>query len=336
MGITRRQLLSAAVLAPTIVTSSLKSAFGAEFDLKWGSSSPADHPLNVRAAEAIKKIEADTNGRVRIRQFPSGQLGGDADMLSQVRAGALDFFTITPAFLTGLVPSTGISSLGFAYKDSQTAWAAVDGEVGQVVRNSAASANIHIFENFWDFGWRQVSSSTKPIRTVEDLRNFKLRVAAAPLYFSMFQSLGTSPVTTTLAEVYTGLQTKLIEGQENPIGLIYLMKFYEVQKYITLTNHIWDPFVVTTNRRAFNALPADLQRIISHHINEAALKEREDYRQIEANARAKMEVAGIQFLDVERAEFRKKLETSGYYTQWRKKFGDVSWNALEKYCGKLV
>lgn len=335
MSLQRRTFITATAAAP-LAGLLPGTARAAEFELKWGCFAPPDHPLSVNAMEAAKRIGEESKGRVAIKYFPSSQLGGDTDMLSQVRSGALDLYTTSASFLTTLNPSVGPSALGFAFKDYATIWNAVDGDVGRMARKAAATANIHVFEKYWDLGFRTVSSSIKPITTLADMQGLKIRVPVLPMFFGMFKALGASPVSMNFSELYTSLQTKLVEGQENPLVNVWAAKFYEVQKFVALTNHCWEGMLVAANRAGFTAMPADVQDIITRNINAAALKEREDMRKMNVDVQAKLEGAGLKFNPVDITPFREKLKQAGYYAEWRQKMGDEAWAALEKYTGPLV
>lgn len=335
MTIQRRSLLAASVVAP-LIASTPRLARAAEFEMKWGCFAPPDHPLSVNALRAVERIAADTKGRVVIKYFPSSQLGGDTDMLSQVRSGALDFYTTSASFMTTLSPAVGASALGFAFKDYQTIWNAVDGDVGTVARKAAASVNLHVFDKYWDLGYRTMSSGIKPIASLADVQGLKIRVPVLPMFFGMFKSLGASPVSMNFSELYTSLQTKLVEGQENPLVNVYAAKLYEVQKYIALTNHCWEGMFIVSNRSAFMALPKDIQEVIARHINAAALQEREDMRKLNADVKSKLEAAGIKFNEIDIAPFRERLKQAGYYAEWKSKMGAEAWQALEKYTGPLA
>jgi tripartite ATP-independent transporter DctP family solute receptor len=335
MTIQRRSLLAASVGAPLVAVAP-RIARAAEFDLKWGSFAPPDHPLSANAVEAAKRIAADSKGRVAIKYFPSSQLGGDTDMLSQVRSGALDLYTTSASFMTTLNPAVGASALGFAFKDYSAIWNAVDGDVGRIARKAAAAVNIHVFEKFWDLGFRTVSSGTKPITSLADMQGLKIRVPVLPMFFGMFKALGAAPVSMNFSELYTSLQTKLVEGQENPLVNVYAAKLFEVQKFITNTNHCWEGMLIAANRTQFGALPSDIQEIITRHINAAALQEREDMRKLNEDVKAKLEAAGIKFNDIDTGPFRERLKQAGYYKEWRTKVGDEAWAALEKSTGPLA
>ncbi|WP_213956826.1 TRAP transporter substrate-binding protein [Variovorax sp. dw_954] len=334
MTFARRSLLAASVGAPLLAIAP-RMARAAEFDMKWGSFAPPDHPLSVNAVKATEKIAAESKGRVVIKYFPSSQLGGDTDMLSQVRSGALDFYTTSASFMTTLNPAVGASALGFAFKDYAAIWSAVDGEVGRVARKAAASVDIHVFEKYWDLGFRTVGSS-RPINSLADMQGMKIRVPVLPMFFGMFKALGAAPVSMNFSELYTSLQTKLVEGQENPLVNLYTAKLYEVQKFITNTNHCWEGMFVVSNRTQFTALPADVQDIISRNFNAAALQEREDMRKLNEDVKAKLEAAGVKFIDIDTAPFRERLKQAGYYKEWRGKMGEEAWAALEKSTGSLA
>ena len=235
-----------------------RRAQAAEFNLKYGNDLPPTHPINKRAAEACDAIRAATNGRVDIQIFPNSQLGGSTDMLSQVRSGALDIFTVGSP-LANLIPVSAIPSIAFAFQSFDGVWAAVDGELGAHIRREVAKLSLIAFDRMWDNGFRQITTSNKPINEPNDLKGLKLRVPVSPLFTSMFRALGTAPTAINFVEVYTALQTKVVDGQENPLALIDAAKFYEVQKYRSLTGHMWEGFWMVANRRNFEQLPQDLR-----------------------------------------------------------------------------
>ena len=312
-------------------------AQAAEFTLKYGNNLPMTHPMNVRAKEMAEKIAAESRGRVDLQVYSNGQLGTDTDMLSQVRSGAIDFFTISPEVLGTLVSAGQISGVGFAFRDYEQVWAAMDGELGAYVRKEiAARTSLFAFEKCWDNGYRQVTTSTRPIVTPEDFKGMKLRVPPSPLATSLFRGFDAAPTSINFAEVYSALQTKIVEGQENPLAVISTVKFYEVQKFCSMTNHVWSGFWFMGNKKSFERLPKDLQEIVTRNINQAGLKQRVDVKALNASLVADMKAKGLQFNDIDNAAFRAKLRGAGFYAEWHKKFGDDAWALLEKVTGKLA
>ncbi|MFZ6644807.1 TRAP transporter substrate-binding protein [Undibacterium sp. TJN25] len=338
----RRNFLSN---ASTLTLGALASATGlasgsafaqsAEFNLKFASNLPITHPLNVRAKEAADAIRKETNGRVSIQIFPSSQLGTDTDMLSQVRSGAIDFFTLSGLILSTLVPVASINGIGFAFKDYQQVWPAMDGELGAFIRSNIEKANLHPFEKIWDNGFRQITSSSKPINTPADLKGMKIRVPVSPLWTSMFKAFDAAPASINFGEVYSALQTRIVDGEENPLAVIQTAKLYEVQKYCSQTNHMWDGFWLLASGKNWAKLPKDIQAIVTKHFNNAAINERDDVRRLNNTLEVELKTKGLTFNAVNPDLFRAALKKSGFYAEWKKKYGADAWALLEKYTGKL-
>ncbi|MFL9925872.1 TRAP transporter substrate-binding protein [Herbaspirillum lusitanum] len=309
----------------------------AEFVMKYANNLAMTHPMNIRAAEMAKAISEQTKGRVEIQVYPNNQLGGDTDMLAQVRSGAIDFFTLSSLTLGTLVPATQISGMGFAFKSYDQVWAALDGDLGAYMRQQVvAGSTLFAFEKIWDNGYRQITNNTRPIKTPDDLKGMKLRVPPSPLWTSMFKALGVSPTSINFAEVYSALQTSIVQGQENPLAIIYTSKLYEVQKYCSMTNHMWDGFWFLGNKKSFERLPKDLQDIVTANVNAAGMKQRDDVRKLNESLIGDLKAKGIQVNEADHEAFHVKLQQARFYDEWHKKFGDQAWNILEKYSGKLA
>jgi len=339
-SITRRRFLKTVSIASAAAATGMIStqAFAAaEFTLKYANNLPATHPMNLRAKEMAAKIATESKGRIDFQVYPNNQLGNDTDTLGQVRSGAVDFFTLSPLILGTLVPAAQISGVGFAFKDYNQVWAAMDGELGAHVRKQIdAKSTLFAFEKIWDNGYRQITNSTRAINKPEDLKGMKLRVPPSPLWTSMFRAFDSAPASINFAEVYSALQTKIVEGQENPMAIISTAKLYEVQKFCSMTNHMWDGFWFLANKKSFERLPKDLQEIVTRNINEAGVKQRADVKALNDSLATEMKGKGLQFNDTDNEAFRAKLRSAGFYTEWHKKFGDEPWALLEKYTGKLA
>lgn len=334
-NISRRILLAGAGALP-LVSIARRPARAAEFTYKLATNLPPTHPLSARNAEAAERIKQATNGRLEISVFPGSQLGSDPDMLSQLRSGALEFFTLSPIILSTLVPLSSISGIGFAFQSSEQALQALDGELGELVRAEIAKRGLFAFDHINDSGFRQITSSVRPIRTPDDLKGMKIRVPPSPLWTSMFKAFGSGPTTISFNEVYSALQTKIVDGQENPLSVIDTAKLYEVQKYCSMTNHMWDGFWLLANQRAFAALPSDIQEIAKREFAAAAMAQRQDVKKLNAELRTAMAARGLQFNDVEQAPFRDTLVRAGFYTEWKGRYGDQAWQVLEKTTGPLA
>jgi tripartite ATP-independent transporter DctP family solute receptor len=337
MTLDRRQFVQGiAATGALAATSAPVFAQSAPITLKWANNIPATHPSTVRIKEAAEAIRKDTNGKVDIQIFPNNQLGGDTDMLSQVRSGAIDIFPLSGLILQTLVPLAGINGLAFAFKDYPTVWAAMDGDLGAFVRAAINKVNLHVFDRCLDNGYRNITSSTKPINTAADLKGFKIRVPVSPLWTSMFKALEASPASINFSEVYSALQTKVVEGQENPLAIIEIAKLYEVQKYCSMTGHMWDGQWILANGKRWASLPADVQAVITKHVTDAVMKQRDDIRRLTNVVEAQLKGKGMIFNYPENKSFRDALSKAGFYKEWRGKFGDEAMAKLEKYSGKLA
>jgi tripartite ATP-independent transporter DctP family solute receptor len=335
MIISRRSVLQGTASA------ALLSGFGAraqtaEFTYKYANNLPVTHPLNIRANEAAERIRQETGGRVAIQIFPNNQLGSDTDMLSQVRSGGVEFFTLSPLILSTLVPNASVNGIGFAFPNYDAVWKAMDGELGAYVRGLITKANLVVMEKIWDNGFRQITSANKPIQSPADLKGFKIRVPVSPLWTSMFTAFEAAPTSINFVEVYTALQTRAVDGQENPLAIISTAKLYEVQKFCSMTNHMWDGFWFLANRRAWERLPEDLRAVVSKHLNQSAVAEREDVAKLNATLKDQLTASGMAFNEPEPAPFREALRKAGFYAEWKNKYGEEAWAILEKAVGSSL
>lgn len=331
-----RRTFAAGTAALGVSTFAIGRARAAEFTYKYANNLALSHPLNKRAAEAAAKIKEETGGRFELQIFPSSQLGSDTDTLGQIRSGAVDFFTLSGLILSTLVPAASINGVGFAFKDYDTVWKAMDGKLGEFIRGEIVKARtIFAFEKPWDNGFRQTTTSTKPITAPDDFANLKIRVPPAPLWTSMFKAFGSSPATINFNEVYGALQSKVVDAQENPLAIIETAKLYEVQAYCSLTNHMWDGFWFLANKASWDALPKDIQAVVTKHVNAAALQERDDIAELTKTLQTTLTGRGMKFNTVDPAPFRDKLRQAGFYTEWKGKYGDAAWATLEAAVGSL-
>jgi tripartite ATP-independent transporter DctP family solute receptor len=333
--ITRRTVIGsgAAVLASVALP---RRGRAAEFSYKLGHSTPNNHPFHIRMEEVAANIGRDSKGRMEFTIFPNSQLGGDNDLLSQARSGAIEFCQPTGQILASILPVTAINAMGFAFSDYSKVWPAMDGELGKFVRGQiVAKTGLVPMERMWDLGFRQITTSNKPIKTAEDLVGVKLRTPIAPSLVSLFKALKANPVGMQYGEVYSALQTRIVDGQENPLSQIQAGKFYEVQKYCSITNHVWDGHWICANAAAWGRLPPDLQEIVARNLNEGAQRQRDDLAKLDQGLQGELQSKGLTFNVADTASFRDGLRSGGFYKEWREKLGEDAWTLLEKQVGKL-
>ncbi|MBV9734853.1 MAG: TRAP transporter substrate-binding protein [Acidisphaera sp.] len=305
-----------------------------KYRLRYGTAFPADHPGVTRIQEAAQTIGTETSGQVDLQVFPNSQLGSEPDMFSQVRSGALDFMSTSGVNQT-IVPVGGINAVAFAFPDYAHVWAAMDGDLGAYVRAQFDKAGLHVFEKPLDNGYRNITSGARQINRPDDLKGFKIRVPGNQLWVTMFKALGAAPAPIQFGELYASLQTHVVDGQENPLALIYSAKLYEVQKYTAVTEHIWDGHYIFANGKKWAAMPGDVRTSITKNLNAAAEKERADVLKMNDELVSTMTKAGVVFNKPDKQPFRDTLKTAGFYTEWKDRFGAEPWSILEKYSGPL-
>ncbi len=335
-AITRKRFLLGAAAAGAAGLVSRPARSARKQIIKFGLDLPADHPVAQAVAAAGDRIKAATNDEVEVQLFPSNQLGDDTHMLSGVRSGAIQMMGIGDNILATLVPNAAIDNVGFVFRDAKTAWSALDGAVGDIVRADIGKTGLQPMPRIWDEGFREITTSSKPINTPEDLHGFKIRVPPSPISLSLFKSLGAAPVTLNVAELYTALQTKVVDGQENPLSLIETQKFYQVQKYCSLTNHMWVGYWLLAGASFWKSLSVDHRKAVADAFDATALTQRTASEQLNNSLQAELTKQGLTFNTPDTAPFREALVKSGFYKDWQAKFGPALWSALEKYTGPLA
>lgn len=310
--LSRRTVLAGAAAVPVfgILT---RRGEAAEFSYKLATGQDPTHPINVRVQEAVNRIKETTNGRLEIRLFPANQLGSDTDLLAQVRNGSVEFFNLSSSVLSTFVPAASLPNTGFAFKDYDAVWKAMDGGLGDYVRAEIAKTPILPVCKSWDNGFRQITSSTREIRTPDDLKGFKLRVPPAPMLTSLFKALDAGAAPINFNELYSSLQTKVVDGQENPLPIIATTRLYEVQKTCSMTGHVWDGYWILGNKRAWQKLPEDLRTVVTRELDRSAVDQRADIAKLSDTLRTELTGKGIKFIDIDREQFRAALNKTTFY-----------------------
>jgi tripartite ATP-independent transporter DctP family solute receptor len=329
-GFSRRRFIAGTAAAALVASTSARAA---DFRYRLGSSQPADSPNVVRLTEMAGNIRAETGGRMQIDIFANGALGSDNVMLAMLQKNELEMY-IAGNVLGPLVPVTEMPGLPFTFKDSAQVFAALDGELGDYLRVELLAKGIHAFRRGFDNGFHQLTTSTKPIRTADDLVGMKMRTPVQKMTVDFFESLGARPMTFTLSRLYEVLKDRTVDAQTDPLGLVVLMKLYEVQTYLSLTNHWWSGFTLVANAQAWKALPPDLQASVDRHAEHAALAQRQDVERLNAGAIDVLRSKGMIVNEADTSGFRKQL--GAFYARWKSIYGDKAWSLLEARVGKLV
>ena len=311
-------------------------AGAAEFTYKLSTENRPDYYMTKRLLEAAAGIKRDSNGRFEIQIFPNSQLGSSGSVLEQVRAGALQMATCGWNQLSDVVPVTGIPILPFVFPSAKEGYVAMAGPLGKYLYAAIVkTTGLYVFARCWGDGFRELINNRGPITAPEDMKGLKLRVPAVRMLTTMFQDLGASPTPLDFAQVYTALQTHLVDGLELALGSVEIFKIYEVQKYVSYTNHIWQLWSIVCNGEAWRRLPKDIQAMADRYVNRAQMLAQEDVAAGDASLEATLKSQGMMFNKANIEAFRSTLQKAGFYGQYHQTYGDEAWGLLEKAVGRL-
>jgi tripartite ATP-independent transporter DctP family solute receptor len=325
----RRFLMGSAAVGVLAST----GARAADMRYRLGLSQPVDSPNYLRLKEMADNIRAETAGRMQIDVYPAGQLGSDNVMLAMLQKNEMEMYMGGNVF-GPLVPVTEMPGLPFIFKNSEEVFTALDADLGDQIRGELLGKGIYAFRRGFDNGFHHLTTSTKPIRTVDDLVGMKIRTPVQKMTVDFFETLGAKPMTFTLSELYRVCKDRTVDGQTDPLGLILLLKLYEVQTYLSLTNHWWSGFTLTANAQAWNALPTDVQGIVNKHADAAALAQRKDIEKLNGDALGMLRSKGMIVNEADTSGFRRSL--GAFYARWKEIYGPKAWALLEARTGKLV
>jgi TRAP-type C4-dicarboxylate transport system substrate-binding protein len=327
-------VLAAAGLAAPFLP---RLARAAEVTWRIGHSAPTDFPMHLRLVEAAIAIASRSEGQMTVEIHPNSELGGPIGLLAQVRAGRIDAVPLTCQVLAKDLPVAALPMVGFAFTGPDQLWPAVDGEAGGFVRAQIKELlGLVAMDRCWDFGFHQITTSGKVIKSAEDMAGLRLRTPPEAEFISLLQTLKAFPVTAPLNQLRVALRSHAIDGQESVLPLIEAADLFTVQSVCALTNHIWDGEWMCVSGKSWSKLPAKLQDIVATALNESGLHQRQDMADANVKVRKDGEAAGMTFNPVDSQSFRSVLRQSGYYAAWQKKIGDDGWAALEKYSGPLA
>jgi TRAP-type transport system periplasmic protein len=334
-SITRREFASRLMAAGGSVLIG-RGVRAAEFELRQFHNQPVESPLHKRLVEMWTAVEAETGGRVRVRTFAENDRipGGDPAALRMLISGELDFFTLNGGVIGTVVPAVDVQGIPFAFRTEAQVFGALDGDLGDYLREEMRAKGIYaVPRGCFDNGFRQFTCATKPIRTIDDLQGLKVRTPDAPLYIDLVRTLGATPLPVNLNKAYEALKSGLAEAQENPLNIVELFKFYEVQKYVSLTSHVWAGFNLIANLKLWERLPVDLQDVIERNAAKFVRLQRADTEALNAELQSRLSEQGMIFNEPDTAPFRARL--GSFYTRWKEKVGQRAWSLLEAHTGKL-
>ncbi|MSP94970.1 MAG: TRAP transporter substrate-binding protein [Alphaproteobacteria bacterium] len=331
-SINRRQV-NAGLAAAGFTIWTQTRARAADFYLRQYHNQPVEAPLHKRIVEMWAAIEKETSGRVRAEIFP--QNNRDPDPLGKLIAGEIQFLTLAGNGLSAISPPCDVQATPYSFKNSAQVYRALDSDLGAYLRDELRAKGLYAvpfgcFEN----GMHQISITGRPVRNAADFRGLKVRIPGSQLYQDFFRSLGADVHTMNIARMYDALKSGQIEAQDDPLDVMELFKLYEVQKYVSMTDHSWSGYNQCANLRMWQALPADVQRVIETNVRKYAVLQRADTDKLNETLRTELEHRGMMFNNVDLASFRPAL--TAFYPRWKAHVGTRAWDLLEKHTGRLA
>ena len=285
------------------------TAIAQDKTLKFATQNPKGHPIVMGLEKFKEVVEAKSGGKIKVNLFPGGTLGSDQANVSALQGGTLEMVSMNSGILANQVKEFAIYDFPFMFGSETEADAVLDGPFGKKLHAKLEEKGL-IGLAYYELGFRQITNSKRAVTKVEDLEGLKLRVIPNPINVDWVKALGANPTPLPFPEVYSALEQKAIDGQENPITVINANKFYEVQKHVVLSNHQYNPQSVLISKKFWDGLNADQKKIVADAVGASAKYQREQARGLVASALDNMKKNGMQvsqFSDTELAKLRDKL-----------------------------
>jgi len=289
---------------------------------KIGTGLSEDHPQ----AKALKffgdQLAAKSGGKLVAKVYTSGALGNDLSMTSALRGGTLEMTIPDSSTLVSLAKPFGVLNLPLTFDNEKEADAVLDGPFGQKLLATLPDKGL-IGLGFWENGFRHITNSRRPVQRAEDLNGLKLRVIQSPLFLDTFNALGANATPMPFTELYTAMEQAAVDGQENPTATILASKFYEVQKHMVMSRHMYSAWVLLMSKKTWDGLSAEEQKIVQDAARDATLHERKTIRAFSETALAELKKAGMQVTELpagEQAKLRNKLQP--VLVKFGKEFGE--------------
>jgi len=282
---------------------------GATMELKLASMTPTSHTYNQGAAKFAELVKQRSNGRIDVKIYPEGQLGkGERELLEAIQQGTIDIYVGSTAPLSGFSPSMGILDLPFLFRDYAHVDKVLDGPIGRQLMDEIERTGMKGLA-FWENGFRNLTNSKRPVRTPADAKGLKIRTQENKIHIAAWKAIGVNPVPMAWGEVYGALQQKAIDGQENPIAVIYSVKLNEVQKYLSLTQHVYSPAMLIFSLKKWQSLSREDQDLLLKAALETARYERKLGRDNEEKQVAELAERGMQVIrNVDKALWLKAMK----------------------------
>jgi tripartite ATP-independent transporter DctP family solute receptor len=296
-----RSLLTTVCLLAAALCSPVAAQDIQERTIRIGHLNNTDHPTSTGVKKFAELVAAKSGGKLKVQEFASSQLGNELQQQAAMQGGVQEMFVASTTSLAGVVKEFGLFDFPFLFSNARQADAMVDGPLGKLLAGRLADKGIVILA-FFDLGSRNVTNSKRPITKAEDLEGLKLRVIPNPVFLDTFKTFKANPVPMAFAELYGALEARAVDGQENPYSVILSNKFYEVNKYVSATNHVIAMNPVQVSKRFWDKLSATEQKLLQDAALEAQAYQRGVGREAANKALVELKAKGMNFNEIAPAE----------------------------------
>jgi TRAP-type transport system periplasmic protein len=301
--------LSGAMLAGALFLSAASAQELQERTIRWGHLNNTDHPVSFGVQKFAEILLAKSGGKLKVREFASSQLGNELQQQSALRGGTQEMLSASTTSLATVVPEFGLLDFPFIVSTTAQAEALAQGAFGKSMIETLPQRGL-IGLGYWGLGFRNVTNSKRPIAKLEDFSGLKLRVIPNPVYLESFSAFKANPIPMAFGELYSALETGTVDGQENPYTVILSNKFYEVQKYVSATNHTFTQNIILVSKIFWDKLSPAEQRMMREAYDESRDYQREQTRQQTEKALSELQAKGMQHNEVGRPELERMRQAA--------------------------
>ncbi|MGB3425329.1 MAG: TRAP transporter substrate-binding protein [Castellaniella sp.] len=277
--------------------------------IKFGHLNNTDHPVSFGVQKFAKLLEEKSGGKLKVREFPASTLGSELQQQSALQGGVQEMSAPATTSVAGIVKEFGLVDFPFSVSSFEEADALLDGPFGQALIDKLPEKGL-VALGYWDLGFRNITNSKHPVTRTEDLAGLKIRVIPNPVFLKTFEALGANPLPLTFGELYNAMESKAVDGQENPFSVILSNKMYEVQKYVSATNHVYAANIVLVSKKFWDTLSPQEQQWMRETADETRAYQRKVSREAAQKAVDQLKAHGMAYNDVAPEERQRMRDTA--------------------------
>lgn len=319
MSLSRKAWLAASLIAMGA------SPVAAQTTLKYAFVNPMTSHFGVAATAFKESVEKDSDGRIKVEIFPGGALGGERDIIESVQLGTIDMAMTSTSVVGNFVPDVLVFDIPFLFRNTAHARAVVDGPVGQDILKKFEAQNL-VGLGYGENGFRHLTNNKHEVKTPADMSGMSIRTMENPIHIKAFSQLGARPTPIAWPELYAALQQGVVDGEENPISNIITAKFFQVQKYLALTGHVYAPTVILIAPATWSKLSDADKTIVKAGVAKAIAAQRAEVEKLEATGVETLRKAGMEVNEVDKSQFSALLEPA--YADFAKRFGQQTLDTI--------